>query len=78
MFSIKDILIAPSINALFFTGFLILTIFVIVIRNFNRIINLNYYQQLMLLSSISIAVGMHGMIHSVAETNFGFNPYNWF
>ena len=75
---LADIFIAPSINSLFFTGILLLAIFVIFIRNFNKIYNLNYYEQLILLSSLTIAIGMHGMVHLGAETNYGFNPYNWF
>jgi hypothetical protein len=75
---IRDVFIAPSINSLFFTGILLLTIFIIFIRNFNKIRNLNYYQQLILLSTITIAIGMHGLIHLGTETNYGFNPYNWF
>ncbi len=75
---LADIFIAPSINSLFFTGLLLLAIFVIFIRNFNKIYNLNYYEQLILLSSLTIAIGMHGMVHLGAETNYGFNPYKWF
>ncbi len=75
---LTDIFIAPSINSLFFTGFFLLAIFVIFIRNFNKIYNLNYYEQLILLSSLTIAIGMHGMVHLGAETNYGFNPYKWF
>lgn len=75
---LADIFIAPSINSLFFTGLLLLAIFVIFIRNFNKIYNLNYYEQLILLSSLTIATGMHGMVHLGAETNYGFNPYKWF
>lgn len=78
MANLSTLFIAPSINSLFFTGFFLLAIFVIFIRNFNKIYNLNYYQQLILFSTISIAVGIHGLIHLGAETNYDFNPYRWF
>ncbi len=75
---LRDIFIAPSINSLFVTGLLLLFVFIIFLRNFNKIYNLNYYQQIILFSTISIAVGIHGLIHLGAETNYGFNPYTWF
>ena len=75
---LADYLIAPSLNSLFFTGLLLLVIFVIFIMNFRRIINLNYYQQLILLSTLTIATGMHGLVHLGVEKQYNFNPYNWF
>lgn len=75
---LRDIFIAPSINSLFVTGLLLFSVFIIFLRNFNKIYNLNYYQQIILFSTISIAVGIHGLIHLGAETNYGFNPYTWF
>ncbi len=75
---LRDIFIAPSINSLFVTGLLLLFVFIIFLRNFNKIYNLNYYQQIILFSTISIAIGIHGLIHLGAETNYGFNPYTWF
>jgi len=38
---------------------------------------LNYYQQIMLLSSLTIAVGSHGLMHLGVEKQYNFNPYNW-
>ena len=75
---LADFLIAPSLNSLFFTGILILFIFFIFIKNFNQFLKLPYYDKLVLLSTLTIAIGMHGLIHLGVETNYGFNPYNWF
>lgn len=75
---LADYLIAPSLNSLFFTGLLILFIFVIFVMNFRNILKLNYYQQLILFSTLTIAIGIHGLIHLGVETNYGFNPYKWF
>lgn len=74
---LENYLIAPSINSLFFTGILILFIFITFIINLKKIISLNYYQKLILLSTISIALGIHGLIHLGVETNYNFNPYKW-
>jgi uncharacterized membrane protein len=75
---LSDYLIAPSLNSLLFTGIIILAIFIIFIKNFKFFLKLPYYNKLMLLCSISIAIGIHGMIHLGVETNYGFNPYKWF
>jgi hypothetical protein len=40
--------------------------------------NLNYYPKIMLLSTLVIAIGIHGLIHLGVEKEYNFNPYNWF
>ena len=75
---LSQILIAPSLNSLFITGLLLLCILITFIKNFNRICNLNYYQKIILLSTITIAIGIHGLIHLGVEMQYNFNPYNWF
>ncbi len=70
--------IAPSFNSLFLTGILILLIFIIFFMNFNKIIMLDFNKKLILLSVITTAVGVHGLIHIGLEMNYGFNPYKWF
>lgn len=74
---LKEIFIAPSVNSLFLTGLLILFIFVTVLTNMKKIINLPYYQKIMLLSAITVAIGIHGLIHLGVEVNYNLNPYNW-
>lgn len=69
---------APSFNSLFFTGILILCIFIIFFMNFSKILKLGFYQKLTLLSIITVAIGVHGLIHLGLEVNYGLNPYNWF
>jgi hypothetical protein len=75
---LSNILVAPSVNALFITGFILLAIFITIFNNYKRIINLNYYQKIMLLSTLTIAIGIHGLIHLGVEKEYNFNPYNWF
>lgn len=74
---ISDFLVAPSLNSLFITGLLLLCIIIVFIKNYNRICNLNYYQKIMLLSTVTIAIGIHGLIHLGVEMQYNFNPYNW-
>jgi hypothetical protein len=75
---LSNILVAPSINALFVTGFLLLAIIIVVFNNYKRIMNLNYYQKIILLSTLTIAIGIHGLIHLGVEHEYNLNPYNWF
>lgn len=74
---LSDILIAPSLNSLFVTGFLLLFILVIFIINYKQFMRLDYYRKLNILSLFVIAVGIHGLIHLGVEQNYGFNPYRW-
>ncbi len=71
-------LVAPSVNALFVTGFILLAIIIVIFNNYKRIMNLNYYQKIMLLSTLAIAIGIHGLIHLGVEKEYNFNPYNLF
>jgi hypothetical protein len=74
---LSDYLIAPSLNALFVTGLILLFIVILIVKNYKSIMRLNYYQQIMLLSSLTIAVGSHGLMHLGVEKQYNFNPYNW-
>jgi len=75
---LSNILVAPSFNSLFVTGFILLFILFILITNFQKIKRLDIYHKLIILSLISIAVGTHGLIHLGIESVYGFNPYKWF
>lgn len=75
---LANILIAPSLNSLFVTGFLLLFILVIFLTNYKLFMRLDYYKKLNILSLLTIAVGIHGLVHLGVEQNYGFNPYKWF
>ena len=77
MYMLANILVAPSLNSLFVTGFLILFILVIFITNYKQIMSLEHYRKITILSLIAIAVGIHGLIHLGVEREYGFNPYKW-
>jgi hypothetical protein len=75
---LSNYLIAPSLNSLFFTGILLLVIFIIFIKNYKDILKLGSYQKILLFTSLSTAIGIHGLLHLGVEQNYNFNPYNWF
>jgi hypothetical protein len=75
---LSDLFIAPSLNSLFITGFLLLLILVIFIFNYKQFLRLDYFNQLSLLSLFVIAIGIHGLVHLGTEAVYGFNPYKWF
>ena len=75
---LANTLIAPSLNSLFVTGFLLFIILVIFVTNLKRFQDLDFYRKLTVLSLLSIAVGIHGLIHLGLESAYNFNPYKWF
>lgn len=72
---LSNYLIAPSLIALVITSIFILAIFYIFILNFKDILRIPYYDKLILLSSMAVAIGMHGINHLGVETMYGFNPF---
>jgi len=72
-----DYLIAPSLNSLFVTGVLILLIFLLIITNFKQLMKYRLYEKITILCMLTIAVGIHGLIHLGVEIEYGFNPYKW-
>jgi len=67
----------PSFNALIVTGFLMLLTLILIVSNYKLVLNLDFYRKLNLLLLLTIAAGVHGLIHLGLEVNYGFNPYNW-
>ena len=74
---LSDYLIAPSLNALFFTGLILFLIIILLVKNYKSIMNLNYYQKIILLTSLTAAIATHGLMHLGVEKQYNFNPYNW-
>ena len=74
---LRTILIAPSLNSLFITGFLLLYVFYLLVTHFKEFVNLDFFRKINILSLFVIAIGIHGLIHLGVEANYGFNPYNW-
>jgi hypothetical protein len=74
---LSDIFIAPSLQALFVTGFLLLFILFIFISNYKQFMRFDFYRKINILSLLVIAVGVHGLVHLGLESVYGFNPYKW-
>lgn len=75
---LSNILIAPSLNSLIITGILLLFILVIFFKNYSQFNRLDNYRKITILALLTIAVGVHGLIHLGLEVNYGLNPYKWF
>ena len=65
----------PSMTGLILTGFLILIIVIIFAKNYTQFSKLNYYQQITFLSLLTLAIGIHSVLHLGAEIFYGVNPY---
>ena len=74
---LSDYLIAPSLNALFVTGLLLLIIMLLIIVNFKQVLKHRLYEKIGILCMLSIAISSHGLIHLGVEKEYGFNPYKW-
>lgn len=70
--------LTPSIVSLFITGMILLFIFVILITNCNYFIKITIYHKIVILSLLSTALGIHGLIHLGVEDKYNFNPYRLF
>jgi hypothetical protein len=75
---LSDYLIAPSLNALFLTGILVMIIAMLFIFNIKQLSKITSLQKITLLCSMTVAIGIHGMLHLGAEKQYNFNPYKWF
>ena len=74
---LSDYLIAPSLNVLFVTGFLLLIIVTLIVVNFKELLRHRLYEKIGILCMLTIAIGAHGLIHLGVERQYGFNPYKW-
>lgn len=74
---LQQILVAPSLNSLFITGFLLLYIFYLLVTQFKQFVNLDFYKKVSLLALLVGAVGVHRLIHIGVEDSYDFNPYKW-
>ena len=71
----NSVFLSPSMSALFLTGVIFLMIALLLIFNYKQIMELEYYKKIVLLSVVSVAMGVHGLLHLGAEMGYGFNPY---
>ena len=66
----------PSFYALAVTGFLLLIIFITIIKNINTIKQQTTTSLITILALITIAIGVHGLLHLGLEYVYNYNPIN--
>lgn len=66
----------PSFYALAVTGFLLLIIFITIIKNINTIKQQTTTSLITILALITIALGIHGLLHLGLEYVYNYNPIN--
>ena len=67
-------LFKPSFYVHVLSSLLLLTIFVVIVKHYNRIIILDTYKLLILLLLLSITTGIHSLSHLALEKEYDFNP----
>jgi len=68
------LLTKPSFYSLAFTGFLILSIFIIIFANLKRFKHLSPECLIKVISLIGILIGIHGLQHLGLEVVYNYNP----
>ena len=66
--------ISPSFYAHIFNSMMIILLFIVLYNNFSKIINLESYKLLILISMFSIVIGIHGISHLGLEYIYNYNP----
>jgi hypothetical protein len=68
MATLHDFLIYPSFYTLVITGFILLVIFILFLKNFRSIMEMSSYKIMSLLCVLAIAIGNHGLLQALFET----------
>jgi hypothetical protein len=69
-----NIYFAPSFYAHIINGLLLLVGFILLFKNYAKIVNLEPYKKIILTLFFSISVGIHCLSHLGLETNYNYNP----
>ena len=65
---------APSYFAQIANGLFILVFLYILFNHYRIFINTNYITKLLVIGLLSIAIGVHGILHLGLENVYGYNP----
>ena len=68
MTNISEYLLFPSFYSLAITAIILLVVFILFLKNFKQLWNLDIYRLISLLCVITIALGNHGILHALFET----------
>jgi hypothetical protein len=69
-----NIYFAPSFYAHIINGLLLLIAFILLFKNYSKIVNLEPYKKIILTLFFSISIGIHSLSHLGLETNYNYNP----
>jgi len=69
-----NIYFVPSFYAHVINGLLLLMAFILLFKNYEKIVNLEPYKKIILTLFFSISIGIHGLSHLGLETNYNYNP----
>jgi hypothetical protein len=69
-----NIYFAPSFYAHIINGLLLLMAFILLCKNYTKIVNLKPYKKIILTLFFSVCIGIHGLSHLGLETNYNYNP----
>ena len=64
----------PSFYAHILNGLLLFVVFILLYKNYSKIIRLEPYKLISLTLFSSIAIGIHGLSHLGLEKGYGYNP----
>jgi hypothetical protein len=64
----------PSFYAHAVNGFFLLLAFILLYKNYSKIMMLEPYKMIILSLLLSISIGIHGLSHSFLEKNYNYNP----
>ena len=67
MLHISEFLLYPSFFSLAITGIILLFVFVLFVKNFKQLLQLDMYKFISLLCVMSVAIGNHGLLHALFE-----------
>jgi hypothetical protein len=68
----------PSFYAHIINGLLLLVAFVLLLKNYSKISNLEPFKKIILALFFSIGIGIHGLSHLGLEKIYHYNPINLF
>jgi len=64
----------PSFYSHLFSSFILFIAFILIFKNYSKIIHLEPYKLIMLLLVLSLCIGIHGLSHLGLEKEYGYNP----
>jgi hypothetical protein len=70
----NKIYLTPSFYSHISNGVLLFIAFILLYKNYSKIIHLEPYQLISVILLLSMSIGIHGLSHLGLEKNYGYNP----